>query len=150
MKGPAVLGPACQYGQPPEVHVLARLDDLLARRRADGLRKRGCQVGQARQGLQFLEQAIGRLRVEQRREPRLPLVVSRKIERREHPPARPEHVDRDRHRRALDVFEQQGRPPALDGAVRDLGDLQTGRALDRTRTRSPSRSSAARKADRFR
>jgi hypothetical protein len=124
-----VLRPARQDGEPGEIDLIAGFDDLLRRGRANGLREDLCEFGDLRNRFELVEEAFGRLRVEQRLESGIPLFESRETECAQHAAAGREKVDRDGQRRTGHVLEEKSRAVPLDAAVRDFRDLETRRDL---------------------
>jgi hypothetical protein len=139
-----VLRPALEDRELFEIDGVSGLDDLLAGRILDRLRKDRTEIGDLRQGLQLSQEPFRRLRVAEEVEPLGPGLVRSDAERFEHALARSEEVDGDREFGSLDVLEEKRGASRLHRAVRDSVISRTGetrsRGSSRDRRGAPSRS----------
>ncbi len=122
----AVLGPGEQGRELVEVHVVAGEDDLL-----DGrgvalhlLRRHVHHRAELAEGLADPDEALRELRLQQAADLLADLAVRREAEGLQEAAVGAEDVHGQRHRRALDVLEEERRAPRLVHSVDDLPDLQ--------------------------
>ncbi len=132
---PAVLRPALDDRELPQVHLVPAPDDLLRRRRPSFHARRELgHLEQPRQHAELGDESLRHLHLQQLGDAVADLVEPFDAERHRHPPHRPEEIDCHRERRAgaveqRHVLEEERGSSArlLHGAVGDLAELEVHR-----------------------
>ena len=124
----AIVGPAEEDRQDPQIGLVARQDNLLARRPAHGLRRQVQDASVERQVLDRVDEALGGFRVLQEGEELADLLQPRLVGLKPHrdPLDRAEEVGQQGDRRALDLLEQDRGALGGQKPVENLGDFEAG------------------------